>query len=767
MSDTKINKLWSHQEVEKNISLQASIQETFKWFGTDEGFLNDVWSLLKKYKDTKNIQENSIHVTKIDKKYAVELQTIAKYLSEGGSISFIQELYELSLWRQQREKLKKEMWKWPLWHQKIENENIQKNIQIKQELKKYTFLLANIQTALKSIIEQRDENTGLMSQAFDAIWWSYWLETGDDIYQDIFKNQKNRLKRLKTELLKMKEDIHFLNNENIEEYQKILRESQKIEQMELGTISPLKSIKNSILALPESTQLAWNGTKWIIEWSVNGVKTVLTSALDVSIFLLKLSASWYGINSQYKYEVHNQAQIIWNYMQEQKLSWMWNQVVDILGTEMTRILNLPSNEQSKAIWNLSWNVIGYIASLQGTMMVSAKVMEMGGKVARIQSAIEKLNLKWLSQSQRAQKLSVFFQEASQWNNLAKTLEIFLNGPAETLIWASAMKAYLASYELLKSTKAPQTSYEKLAQNIVEKVQNQGENPQNIKDISQTTQTTRKQSVQTKTEFHENVNAKWPLKLDNLRLEDLDSMVDIPRVIEINGEYISIVKASTIWDNKKIFTVRYGITTPNVQYPPFEWVSTLVIHDKKIYSMETSSKFQDGRYEKSRQELLKKLSLSWEVSTENPLTLVEQWKTAKVINGVKKFPDSEIYDIGTNAKWYKVLMVKLKNTSWEQVGQFEMNLYPENGKNVIYIGSMARNEQGGNITKSLEWLMPRLRDILKQFPDKKMPELVYIRAGSDGATGRMIRLPLDKAIDTRVKNPLLKTITLKLLRQIYN
>lgn len=336
-----------------------------------------------------------------------------------------------------------------------------------------------------------------------------------------------------------------------------------------------------------------------------------------------------------------------------------------------------------------------------------------------------------------------------------------------LIWAHAMKAYLASLEMLKSTKAPHEAYEKLAQSILQKVQDPNVSSLDSHQMTQAWEKSLKKQTQVKTEFHDNVNAHGPLRLEKLRLEDLDHMVDVPRVIDINGEYISIVKASTTADNKKVFTVRYGITNPNVQYPPFEWVSTLVVHDKKIYSMETSSKFHDGKYEKSRQQLLKKISPNWEFSTQNPLSVVEQWKTAKIINGVKKFPDSEIYDIGENAKWYKVLMIKLKNSSWEHVGQFEMNLYPEDGKNVIYIGSMARNDQGWNITKSLEWLMPRLRDILKQFPDKKMPELVYIRAWSDGATGRTIRLPLDKAIDTRVKNPLLKSITLKLLRQIYN
>lgn len=763
MSDTKINALWSHQEVEKHISLQTSIQETFSWFGTDERFLNAVGNLLKNFKNGNDISKYTLETSKNEKSYAIELQTIAKYLSQSWNIHFVQELYQVSQLRQQRETLKREMWKAPFSNEKNENEKNQKNIQVKQILKKHTDALDNIQTTLKSIIQQRDENTWVMSQVFDAIWGSYGMETGDDIYQDIFKKQKNRLKRLKIEVLSMKEDIHFLNDENIGEYQKILKEIQKIEQIHLGSVSPLVSMKNSILALPESAELAWNGTKWVIEWSVNWVKTVLTSALDVSIFLLKFSASWYGINSQYKYEVHNQAQLIWNYVQEQKISGIWNQLWDILGSEMTKILNLPQKEQAKAIWNLSGNVIGYIATLQGSMMATQKVMDMWSKIARIESNLEKLNLKWLSQSQRSQKLALFFQEANQSKNLAKSLEVFLNGPAETLIWAYGVKTYLASYELLKTSKAPAEAYEKLAQNILEKVQQ----PLEWWEVSKIAHQPTKKPTQSKTEFHENVNAQWPLSLEKLSLKDLDQMVDIPRIIEINGEYISIVKASTTADNKKIFTVRYGITTPNVQYPPFEWVSTLVVHDKKIFSMQTSSKFQDGRYEKSRELLLKKLSPTGEVSSENPLTLVEPWKTAKVINGVKKFPDSEIYDIGTNTKWYKVLMVKLKNTSWEQVWQFEMNLYPENGKNVIYIGSMARNEQSGNITKSLEWLMPRLRDILKQFPDKKMPELVYIRAGSDGATGRTIRLPLDKAIDTRVKNPLLKTITLKLLRQIYN
>ncbi|MDD5770270.1 MAG: hypothetical protein PHE25_04820, partial [Candidatus Gracilibacteria bacterium] len=217
----------------------------------------------------------------------------------------------------------------------------------------------------------------------------------------------------------------------------------------------------------------------------------------------------------------------------------------------------------------------------------------------------------------------------------------------------------------------------------------------------------------------NLNEEGPLKLGELTLEVLESFDNIPRIISINGgkDFISVIKTAQNENGQKTFTVRFGIELSNKPYPPFKGVSIFIVDENKIYVMNINTEYSDTVYSQVYEELIDKVGKGKEkVYDTIPIKQLKAGRVFKIFRVFKKsLNNCEIYDVGINSKGHRVLIIKIKDDNQKDIGEFEVNLYEENGKNVIYIGSMAKNETNRNgIIKGLELLMPRLGDIIKLF-----------------------------------------------------
>jgi len=102
------------------------------------------------------------------------------------------------------------------------------------------------------------------------------------------------------------------------------------------------------------------------------VKNIITSVVDLAIFLGK-----YSFSTQYRQEIHEQAEDIRNIIDEHGLSRISDQIFEALDKEMTRIEKIPDLEKSEAIGNLTGYILSFIGIAGGAVKIASRIEKLG------------------------------------------------------------------------------------------------------------------------------------------------------------------------------------------------------------------------------------------------------------------------------------------------------------------------------------------------------------------------------------------------------
>lgn len=222
---------------------------------------------------------------------------------------------------------------------------------------------------------------------------------------------------------------------------------------------------------------------------------------------------------------------------------------------------------------------------------------------------------------------------------------------------------------------------------------------------------------------EEINNNWPTLLSELSPFMFDNFTKIPRSIRLkNNRCITFVKT---WENSqwvKVYTIRYWVTQPNVAYPKYTWISTLLIYNNKFNLLKVLSSQNREEANEDMTELKEYLGSIYKESSEVSLNEFKVWKTASIweqiidiMNVIKwDFHKSTLLDAWYNEQWHRVLFIQTKNKSGWVFAQLEMNLFHEDWKNIIYIWSLLKDNVRQKFLNAIPGLLIRVRDIYKVF-----------------------------------------------------
>ncbi|MDD3144692.1 MAG: hypothetical protein PHV23_01115 [Candidatus Gracilibacteria bacterium] len=254
---------------------------------------------------------------------------------------------------------------------------------------------------------------------------------------------------------------------------------------------------------------------------------------------------------------------------------------------------------------------------------------------------------------------------------------------------------------------------------------------------------------------EKINENGPLKLRDISLYILGNFTKIPRIIELStGRLVSIVKTGELQSGEEIFTIRYGIKDNNVAYPKYKGISTFIVRENKVNFLDVIGFGEKNESRKDLEEIKEFIGFTMEHDDSIELNEVKRGKTTAIgefiIDGINIFKTglfkSKILDAGENDDGQKVLFVQttyLDNTIFSQL---EMNLFNENGKNIIYIGALGKDKIRIRFINAIPGLLSRIRDVYKKFDNSGKIEIRSFIATKDGKGGVMNKNTLSEAVN---------------------
>ncbi|PZM85687.1 hypothetical protein DLH72_01745 [Candidatus Gracilibacteria bacterium] len=313
-------------------------------------------------------------------------------------------------------------------------ESEKEKILILSVISKNKLRLDSIVESFDFIKQERDENTGVGVAIIDNIVGAFGGDTGTENYERMEQMTKQRLEQyifdLNNYLLELRENLEknplIYDEKMILELENILLSLEKQRGFELGGINFLKSIIVSIKNLPTTAKYASYGVIGVAQGGFELAKGVVMSAFDLTEFIWNYSKSFFTGNEQYRKEIYEQISIIWEVLKEIDSEI----VVNVLKQEMDKIAALPSEQQAKAIGQISGNVIGTLAS----MGALAKIPKVAAKLKTIRNA-ESISV--------GTKISIDTARASLF---------VLGGPAEKVIGKSLSSSYKKLVKILSGNK---------------------------------------------------------------------------------------------------------------------------------------------------------------------------------------------------------------------------------------------------------------------------------------------------------------------------
>lgn len=333
-------------------------------------------------------------------------------------------------------------------------EKEKKDVFLEANIKRYSLLADFIENKIKETNELKKKETWIVAGIWDFIGEKTWAyETGKGTYENIIKQSVNQAKELHSKII-AEFEWKDASEEQKQQISIINTKLEKILWAKLEDVSWGKAVFNTLWVdeNAESTILSqW--VRWAIwvaegtfEWTVN----IITWTLDLTKFLAKYAKSSFGDNPEYKNKIDEQMSLIYSFIKKEWMSGLWSKIYDIIWKEWDKILALPYDEQSEEIWKFAWNVISALLVIKWGIRVVDKASKLSKKTNQAERILTKLSDAGKSGSKRADKVAKLGEQANRAKNAFIVADKFLNGPAESLIWATLALSLNKTLVLLKT-----------------------------------------------------------------------------------------------------------------------------------------------------------------------------------------------------------------------------------------------------------------------------------------------------------------------------
>lgn len=405
---------------------------------------------------------------------------------------------------------------------------VSENPEITKKLNLYQNLTNNLKTSLKGIQNNLNNSTSLSLRAMDAVVWVFSDNNVFNTYASSFEITKWQARQILSKLLEI--DQKILTPKQKEIFTSIQIELKQILSLKLEKTWIVQMLENEFEQIPQNLNYAANWLKWGAIWLYEWTKAIITWSVDLLTFMIK-----YPFNSKYRQEINKQAEIIYDFVKKEWLSWVGEKVYEAIWKEMDRISKLPPEKQAQAIWEIAWNVISMLAVVKAGTTIASKLW----KVWQAEKLIVQAEATWnIARAEKIREIASTLLASKIW---LKWFDIILTWVAESVLlkWLSvSYKAIILVLEDINKTKI-----EKI--NIInveaKKLSSLKWNDEENKILEKYLQELSKK----KQEYFEKLNQNEVLALDdNLRLEYWDFL--LKRKLWKN-EQKAIIEAHNIWE----------------------------------------------------------------------------------------------------------------------------------------------------------------------------------------------------------------------------
>jgi hypothetical protein len=315
-------------------------------------------------------------------------------------------------------------------------------------------ILKHIESSANSLEEQAKQiqksytsNTDFISKWVDLTVGVFWGETVKSVYEWSMSRIREQAKENQVRLL---EEVwkNTLRPELSQKIQDLKTRLINLQWKSLEEVSAIQMMQNTDIKQTSINTLYW--LKWEIKWVAYWLKEIITGALDLAGFMVKYSRSILGINPEYKKRIDEQAGKLYDWVNKEWMTWIWDQIEKLIEQEMKRISKLPQEEQAEAIGNIAGNIISLLTAIKAGTMIVDKVWKTSRQVAIWAELIKK----WGETAQRTErliKIASLSEKAKRGKIALQGVNVFLNWVAESMIGYSLAKSLAITLDFIKST----------------------------------------------------------------------------------------------------------------------------------------------------------------------------------------------------------------------------------------------------------------------------------------------------------------------------
>lgn len=332
------------------------------------------------------------------------------------------------------------------------------NPEITKKLNLFVNSTKDLQKSINDIQDSLNSSTSFNVKAMDNITWLFTDNTVFNTYNSSFETIKSQAKNILWRVHEI--DVATLTPNQKQIYNKLIADLRHVLSLKLESTWFVQMAKNEISQIPQNLNYTAHGVKWEVIWLYEGTKAIITWSVELLTFMAK-----YPFCSEYRKEVNKQAKIIYNFVEKEWLSWVWNKVYEAIWKEMDRISKLPPEKQAQAVWEIAWNVISMLAVIKAGTTVTSKLW----KVWKAEKLIARAEAVW--NTTRAEKLREIAQTLLASKNGFKAFDIILTWVAESILLKWLPVAYKATLGFLGNNHIPNAIKVDLLEQEITKAKN--------------------------------------------------------------------------------------------------------------------------------------------------------------------------------------------------------------------------------------------------------------------------------------------------------
>lgn len=186
---------------------------------------------------------------------------------------------------------------------------------------------------------------------------------------------------------------------------------------------------------------------------MEGAGAVISGLEDLTAFVYEYSKTLIDGNPERKKRLDGQMEAIWESAKETELQGMPQRVMEAIGKEMLRIYLLPPDEQDVAIGMLAGSTIGTLGVMKTGAITGKLIADTGKKGAQVVRINTELAKRGIETSARAARVKTLETRVKLAQYTARSLDVIVNGFAESTLSYGLQKSIRWTATLLKSSKS--------------------------------------------------------------------------------------------------------------------------------------------------------------------------------------------------------------------------------------------------------------------------------------------------------------------------